>query len=830
MLAESPRQIAHIVGGELSQASYSGPIEHVATDTRLAFRDRSLFVALNGQHYRGSAYLADARERGARVAIVGDRDIRCERMDLIRVKDPLRALQALAQHHKQKLAIPTIGITGSNGKTILKDLLARILGKSRLVSASPGSFNSQVGVALSLLRLQPDAQIAIIEAGISEQGEMAFLETMIRPDYGILTNIGMAHFEGFGSKKAIAQEKLKLFANLPEQGWLLLPDDLDSAFLPDLACPRYSHGRDTCLPRITSIVRVAEGLSRCNVLFPPGRNHVLNLAVDASFQAVFTTLAAAFSAACLLGVDSEQIMAAATDFSPPQNRIEIWKSAYGSVLANDAYSSDPVSARSSLSVFDHYSGRRKIFVFGGMKELGPKSVYEHQILGEEASRKKVDVLITIGRLPAPTVAVFSRHSPDKQVFSFDSVDELTDFLETFSRENDVILVKGPRELRLDQVSTRFKAFLTQTVYYINLQVIRENLMSFRELIPKTTRIAVMLKAFAYGIDATHIARFLQGHVDFFGVAYIKEAINLRRGGVTSNLLVQMVRPADVEEVVKLSLQPVLYDRQVATALEKAAAQAGKVIPIHLKVDTGMGRFGVFVDELAELVQFICQQPHLRIEGLMTHFSSADDPNDDDFSNQQVHLFEQARQILSEMGIHPPLLHAAATAATVRYPQAHFSMIRIGLGMYGIYPSEAVALEIELKCPVALVSRIASLRTYPKDYPISYNRRFITPGVSRIAYLPIGYHDGLSRSLSNKGYVLIKGKKAPIVGSICMDFTAIDVTGIAGVAEGDPALILGEWKGEHIRVEEIAEMEGTIPYEVLCRLGDRIQRIYLLDEE
>ncbi|MDJ0842252.1 MAG: alanine racemase [Acidobacteriota bacterium] len=833
MLIKDLWELAEIIGGHVDNPRYSGPVEHIQTDTRLTFRPSTVFIALKGPHYDGSAFLVEARKAGARAAVVSESfrgDV--TGLDLVRVFEPLRALQALAAHHHRSLKIPTVAVTGSNGKTILKDFLTAILNKDRFTMASPGSYNSQVGVALSLLRLRSEARLAVIEAGISREGEMDALADMIRPDFGILTNIGMAHFEGFGSQRGIASEKMKLFRHLGPKGWLLLPDDpnLDMEAVRQLPCPHYLRGKDAALPRITHVRAEAEGVSVCTVRFPDDATHYLTLGIDASFRQVFATIETGLCAAWLLGISPGVMIEAGSHFSLPQNRIEIWKSPVGSVLANDTYSSDPVSARSCLAVFDHYPGKRKIFVFGGMKELGAKSAYEHRIVGEAAARRQVDLFLTVGELPKPAVTIFKERRPGAQVKNFPGVAALTDYVADAAGENDVIVVKGPRELKMDQVAIRFKARLTQTVYYINLSRIHHNLMVFRGLIPRETRVMVMLKAFAYGTDAGHVARFLQNHVDYFGVAYTKEAVALRRGGVTSNLLVQLVGMGDVEEVAALSLQPVVFDIETARALSRAAVAADRHVKVHLKVDTGMGRFGVFVEDLAELAGSVQKLDNLEIEGLMTHFSSADDPAGDPFTNRQIELFIKAREILAQMGIHPPLVHASATAGAVRHPSAHFSMIRLGLGMYGIYPSEAVAREIELQCPVALVSRIGSLKKYPKGYPVSYNRRFTTKRESTIAFIPMGYHDGLSRALSNKGYVLVHGKKAPIVGAVCMDFTPVDVTGIPDVAVGDPVLIFGEWQGWSVRVEELAKMEGTIPYEVLCRLSDRIQRIYLLDEE
>nr|WP_279382520.1 alanine racemase [Acanthopleuribacter pedis] len=727
---------------------------------------------------------------------------------------------------------PTLAITGSNGKTILKDFLAHSLMSRELVYASPGSYNSQVGVALSLLARRTPVALAIIEAGVSQQNEMQHLAAMIRPRHGVLTNIGLAHFEGFGSRAAIAREKIQLFRDLPPEGWLLIPDDplLDEALLADIRCPIYRFGSDPRLPKLIATSPAGRGRSQLHLAFPDGQETFLQVAIDYSWREVFQTLLAGICTAWLFGISANSITRYGGAFNPPLNRLELWQSEQGCLLANDSYSADPVSTRSCLSLFDHYQGKNTWFIFAGMGELGERGAYEHRVIGELAARKQVKHLLLTGPHADATAEGYRHAFAEGVVHQFDDTAALTRYADHHAKEAEVVLIKGPREARLDTLTNLFKSKLTQTVYYISLTKIRDNALAYRGLMPADGKLLVMLKAFAYGTDAGQIARFLQTHVDFFGVAYVKEAVSLRRQGINNEILVQLVLPDDVDEVARLDLQPVVFSLDVARALNTAAERHNTRIKIHLKVDTGMGRFGVFPDQVGPLAAAIQELKHLQIEGLMTHFSSADDPEADAFSREQLAGFEQARAALNALGIDPPLCHAAASAAAARFPEARFSMIRIGLGVYGIYPSREVAETLVLKCPVTLLSQIGSLKTYPPGYPISYNQRFTTKRESRIAFMPLGYYDGLSRKLSNQGYVIVNGRRAPIVGSVCMDFTAVDVTGIEDVAVGDPVLVFGEWRGNSIRVEELAEMEGTIPYEVLVRWSHRIQRIYLMDEE
>lgn len=833
MFPKTLAELARLVEGKLVRGNPAQLIENLTTDTRLPLGRNAVFLALRGRHYHGARFVEEARSKGAKAAIV-DEEVSpaLGGIALIRVGDSTRALQALAHANRRELKLPILAISGSNGKTILKDFLATILNRDRVVFASPGSFNSQVGVAFSLLRLRPGPELAIIEAGISQKGEMTHLARMIQPDFGILTNIGMAHFEGFGSRETIMEEKLILFQELGRTGWLLLPPDplLTAEIRSGFSCPVNLFNHDPCLPRIQAVGSLGPGRSVLKILFPEDLVLDLRLHIDYSWSQVFETLAAGLCAAYRLGLTPQEIVAAATAFEPPLNRIEIWKSRSGAVVVNDSYSSDPVSTLSCLNVLDHYQNRRKVFIFGGMKKLGRKSAYEHRIVGESAVRKRVDVLITVGDLARETTAYLRQYRPAAEIYEIDTLPNLIDFVERFSTGNDVIVVKGPRELRLEQISKRLKTKLTQTAYYINLSKIKENLFAFREFIPSGCGVMVMLKAFAYGMDAVQIARFLQPHVDYFGVAYVKEAVALRGSGIHRPILVQMVLPEDFEEVIKLSLQPVLYDREIAASLACRARELGRKVAVHIKVDTGLGRFGVFPHEVGELAEFVHGLEGLEIAGLMTHLSSASNPREDEYTKTQIRLFRDCGDDLKKRGINPPLIHAANTSGCMRFPEAHFDMIRLGLGIYGINPVPIAIGNPALQCPIALVSKIGGIRTLPRGHPISYGKQFFTERESRIALLPIGYHDGLSSRLSKVGYVKIRGRKAPIVGAICMDFTMVDVTDIPAAVVGDPALIFGSWRGEAIPVEEVAELAQISAHNLLCRLSDRIQRIYILEDD
>ncbi len=836
MLNLSLHQIAEIVHGRLLTGRDDSLIQHVETDTRHSFGDGALFVALRGANYDAHIFVAEAMRRGARGALVEQAfENPPPNFAIIHVDSTLRALQTLAAYHRQRCRARVIAITGSNGKTIAKDCLVALLNQNFRVYGSPGSYNSQVGVALALLQLDPETDIAVIEAGISQIGEMEYLQRMIRPDFGILTNIGAAHFQGFGSRKKIAVEKLKLFAELPPEGWLILPfDEMLSEVsgavknLPQIY--RLNHAPE--LPRLLDWQSAGPNRSQLRLAFPsgPGASFTseIPLNIDISWREIADTLLMAVSAAHLLGAPAPAIRQALAQFNPPLNRLEIWKSHSGAVFINDTYNSDPVSVHACLRALTRYPNQRKIFVFGGMAELGDAGAYEHRIVGEEACRQNVSVLLTVGEPAAETAATFQNLLPTAQTVRCRNIDEAEAHIEQLAGANDVIVIKGPRHSHFERMVQRFKTRLSNSVYYIRLARIKSNIIAMKELLADDVKILVMIKALGYGADAAQVARYLSNErvVDYFGVAYTSEAIELRYGGLTDPILVNMVRREDAYDCARLDLISVVDRADVAQALSEAAQTVGRPVKVHLKVDTGMGRFGVLPAQAVPLAQYICTLPMLELQGLMTHFSSADDPAADSFSQTQLDQFNTVIAALQQLGIDPPLKHAAATSGLNRLANSHYNLVRIGLGAFGVYPSEAVRQAVRLTCAVALVSRIAEIKEYPAGVPLSYGRRFYTQRPSRIAILAIGYHDGLRRALTNKGYVKIHGQCAPITGTICMDFTLVDVTDIPQAQVGDPALIFGEYNGDEIRLEDVAALIDTIPYEILCTLSPRIQRLYV----
>lgn len=829
-------EIADLLGVGILPTVHSCIIQHIQTDSRLPFPAKSLFIGLQGPNHNGSTFLEQAQTKGAQAAVVAlDSNVHPSiTIPVLKVPDPLRALQKIAETVHQQSGLKTLAITGSNGKTICKDLLVAMLGTTMQVTASPGSFNSQVGVALALLQLNPEAELAVVEAGISQEGEMQHLEAMVRPHFGILTNIGFSHLEGLKTQQTIANEKCKLFQRLPSSGWLLVPDD---PHLKKLSlgsnCKHWVYGLEDEkeLPKMLGAYRQTTNKTFTRWQFGTATVEV-TIPIDIAWQGMFQTINAAVCAAYLLGVPPALIAETLQHFEPPHNYLEVWQSPLGFTLLNDSYSSDPVSVRAGLRTLGNFANKRKIVLFGGMQGLGEASSYQHQLVAEECDRQGVDLLITTQDLGKLTFQAYRRLKPDATSQHFPQLEAATRYLENSLGPNDCLLVKGPRALRFGTVSQKLKSLMSPTSMTINLSSIHHNLQIFRALFESKPKIMVMVKAFAYGMDAVVVTRYLQNHgVDYFGVAYLQEALELRRNGIHVPIAVQMVREEDAATVIQYGLQPVVYTEAVLLALADAAKSQGKKAFIHLKIDTGMGRFGLFPKDLNPVLEIIGARPELVLEGVMTHFSSADNAEADSFTQKQIATFETCLADIHSQGFQPTVVHAAATAGAVRFPQARFNLVRLGLGLYGIAPSKEVAKQLPqpLQCPFALVSKLGIIKHYPQGYPVSYNQRYKTCRPSKIGFIPMGYHDGISYGLANKGRVKIAGHSAPMVGAICMDFTAVDVTDIPDVATGNQVLILGSHQGHHIPVTQMAKQLNTIPYEILSRLSRRIQRIYHIEE-
>jgi Alr-MurF fusion protein len=814
------------------QGPTSGPISGISIDTRKPIGEDFVFWAIKGEHFNGNDFVEDAIRAGARAAVVSRDDCFREGMGsdvtLIQVPDTLTALQDLAAAYRSRFRFPVVGITGSNGKTLVKEMLASILCLEHKTYRSPLSYNTQVGAALGLLGMRPEHQVAVIEAGISLPGEMDRLERMIRPDHGILTVISKAHIGGLGSLENTLEEKQRLFKNLGSDSFLLLnaDDPLSTRFAGGVKAKvvtfGLSHNADV---RAEDVVSLPERGHQFRMrLFD--RDLEINLPVPGRFN-VLNALAAA-AAATLLGASPDAIRKGLEEFRPSPMRLEIHTTVTGVTLINDTYNSDPASMKGALDVLAKVGkGRRKIAILSDMLDLGLHSREEHLAVGKEVVRSEVDHLITVGEnasLIGHAAVLEGMHS--KRITNTRSHKEAASELEKIMNRGDVVLFKGSRWFRLERIAKELVGSIGPTRLVVNLDAIAANIKKIRSIVGEDVAIMPVVKSFGYGNDSIRTSKMaLENGANYLAVAFPDEGATLRENRIEAPILVFNVLPEEVDKIVKHNLSCEVASLELAHALDRAAA-GHKKIPVHLKIDTGMGRSGVWVDDALPFIETVLCCRNLEVEGIMTHFSSADDPESDAYTLCQIGAFESLLKELDRRGHSFKYVHAGNTAAVVRFPETHYNMVRPGLAIYGMYPSDAVKSLIHLEQVITFTTKISQIKEHPPGRCISYNRRFTTTKQCRIATLHVGYNDGYPRFQSNVGQVLVRGRHAPVVGTVCMDTTMIDVTDIPEAKAGDEVVLIGPQGDEEILADEIAANGGTINYEIACKISPRVTRIFV----
>ena len=808
-------------------------IEGVTTDSRSVARG-DLFVALEGHYLHGVDFVGAAFEAGAVAALVPLGAEGTTRDDPVaEVKDTLDSVQQLAKAHRESFpSLKVVGITGSNGKTAVKDMLSSITAAAgHTVHATSGSRNSQLGVALTLLDLKPEHQVAVIEAGISRPGEMARLTDMIQPTVGVITLVGSAHAEFLGGGERTAREKARLFSELSSDALVALnADDDQSEILKSLLpCRQIGFGFSSKAAFRATDVRPDEKTYRFDLLAGDFGKIGIRLSAVGE-QAVLNALAAATIAVSELGVSLEDVAEGLTRYVPAPMRLELIETDDGVVVLNDAYVADPVSMRRALlSLAEIAEERRKIAVLGDMLELGELAEPAHRSVGAVVHDTGVDLLITVGELAGLIAdASMEQGSPPKATFRCNDAAGAAERLSELVRPGDVVLIKGSRALKLERVARDYLSSLRPTSLKIDLDAIAENARTVRSLVGSEITICGVIKSHGYGLDSRRIANVLLGNgVDWLAVAIPDEGARLRRAGIRAPILsLGSALPEEADKVVANDLIQVLTSLQLARALAEEAAVRERTVKVHLKVDTGMGRLGIRPSELVSFAREIARLPRLSIEGVMTHFPAADDPAEDEFTRRQIRDFIAVAEDLRSAGFDIRYRHAANSIGLLRFPEARLDLVRPGLAFYGLWCADCPPDDAPELSPVAsLVTKIAYLKKVRPGTSISYSRTYVAKRDSLIATLPLGYVDGLFRSLSNKGLALVRGQLVPIVGAVCMDQTMIDVTDVPGIEVGDEVVLFGRMGESQLPLKRVAELAGTIPYEVLARIDGRVPRVH-----
>ena len=805
-------------------------VQQISIDSRRISEPASLFVALKGERLDGHQFIKHAAEAGARYALIEQNreytDLPSS-ITLLRVPNTLHALQDIVHAYRKTLPVKILAVTGSFGKTMIKDLLHAILSLEKCTAASPESFNSQIGVPLSLLTLNKSHEIAIIEAAISCKNEMDRLSSLIAPDYALITPIGKKHLSTLKDLPTLAHEIMKLAWATSPEGWTLMPHDKE---FPHVTLPHptyFWNEKSSQLPHAELVTP-----QFYQIVFPDRSSFQSKMTIGFSY--FLNLINMAIKAAWLLGISADSIKKVLTTYQPEPMRTEIWRAPFGTTFINDTYCSDPQSVDQALRHFDQANpDHRKVFVFGGIRGQSPYQDHDYRHIGRSLHKAGVDHLVLFGNKPfEPLVQEVKNASNKTQITICQDYEEALSYLRLGLHPHDMVLLKGEKKASFEALTEAFNDSQNHNQCLINLAAIRSNLATLRKKLAPDTAIMVAVKALAYGTDDIRMAKFLETcGVKHLCVSYVDEGVALKRAGVKQVIFVINAAPYEAAKVVKWDLEVGVSDRQLIGSLENEARLQHKNTKVHLHINTGMGRFGCRPEEALELAQIIKKSRHLILEGIMTHFACAEDPQEDPFTRHQIELFDAAIEELKKHGIEAPWKHAANSSACVRFPLPQYNMVRIGLAVYGLYSSEAVKKEIDLHLALSLTSRIVGINHCQKGDTISYGRRYrVQKEQQKIGVLPIGYFDGLHRHYSEKAYVLVHGQKAPMVGNICMDYMMIDVTDIPEAIVGDKVLIFGEDEyGHYSSPEELASKGDSIIHELMTCLGPRIQRVFVYEE-
>lgn len=817
-------------GGNMSSPAI---VNQVLIDTRRLETSDSLFIALKGT-LDGHHFISDAANKGCRYALVkkewqAPNDFP-ETIQMLRVDDPLSSFQEIAAAYRKNLNIPILAIIGSYGKTMVKDFLFKILECSFPVGGSPESFNSQIGVPLSLFTLNSNQKLGIIEAAFSKPDEMRILANLLDPTYAILTHIGKRHLSTMGSIESIAKE-CTIFLERTKK-WVVLPKVslLESKMEAIKGEMHFWNEQSIDLPHARFTHASQSGKMAFEVVFPDGVRYLGS--ITNGFYYFIDLVNMTIKAAWLMGSSSEKICKILQEYVPESMRTEIWKSPIGTTFINDVYCSDPQSIDVALKHFELAPpNSRRIFIFHGMRGDITKLPTDYKRIDDALQQTPVHQLILIGKHPYEPLLENTRLRKHETT-CYETLQEAYSKLRPNLKQDDVVLIKGERKQHLDSITEAFNDSITNNQCIINLAAIASNISAIKRKLAEGTRVMIMVKALAYGTDDLRMAGFLTScGIDILGVSYVDEGVALKRRGIETAIFVINAGVYEAAKIVKWDLEVGVSEYGIIEAIEKEAKASSKCIKVHLHVNTGMSRLGCRPEDALSIAKRIVSSDHLQLEGIMTHFACSESPLDDDFTLSQVFTFDQVIDMLKNHGITPPWKHAANSSGAIRFNFPQYNMVRIGLAVYGLHASAATRQCLELRLAFSLISRVVGINTCRNGESVSYGRSYkVSKEIQKIAVLPIGYFDGLHRNYSGKGSVIIRGCKAPMVGNITMDYMMVDVTEVPCASIGDPVLLFGEDEyGHYMSPEEFANQVDSIPHELITCLGPRIHRIFVYEE-
>lgn len=797
-------------------------VDHISIDSRsLQNGSQTLFFALSGVNNDAHLYIPELIEKGVQNFVVQYIPENCSgKANFLVVKNSLDALQEFASYYRDLFDFPIIGLTGSNGKTIVKEWLNFLLSPDYNIIRSPKSYNSQVGVPLSVIAINEKHNLGIFEAGISTVNEMVNLEKIIKPTIGVLTNIGSAHDEGFQNLEQKINEKLLLFKKSKviiyqknEIVDLCLNDFLKTNDLKDRKIFSWSFTDNSA----DVFILKKENKNDITIIQYKYKGENFSLEIPFSDLASIENAVSCLLVLLYFEYDFATIQNRMQMLYPVRMRLEVKNGINNCSIIDDSYSSDFQSLKIALDFLESQKKKNasKTIILSDIVQSGFSNEELYTKVAQLIADNKVNRIIAIGGTISSFAAKFSN------CITFPNTAEFIAQIDSLNFNNETILIKGARSFQFEQIVSLLEEKTHETVLEINMDSISHNLNYYKSKLADDVKIMVMVKAFGYGNGGLEIAKLLEHHkVDYLGVAFADEGISLKNGGIKLPIMVLNPESTSFPSIIQYELEPEIYSIKGLNAFLKIAREKNlKDFPIHIKLDTGMHRLGFEEHNLSELIETLKGNSSVKVKSVLSHLATSDEVKHFDFVLSQINLFDKlSSKLISALDINP-IRHILNTSGISNFPNAQFNMVRLGIGLYGV--SNDPAEQKYLENVGTLKSIISQVRTIPNGDSVGYGRRFMAEKETRIATIPIGYADGISRLWGNQvGFVIIKNQKAPIVGSVCMDMLMVDVSNI-DCKDGDSVIIFGESP----TVVEMAEALKTIPYEIMTSISQRVKRVF-----
>ena len=820
-------QIAPIIKAKIPATNVEGLIEHILLDSRkLLFTSSSVFFALEGQRRKGGLFVEELYQKGVKCFVVDESFTKTDlhkfpEAAMLQVTDVLHALHLLTAYHRQQFNAPVIGITGSNGKTIVKEWLYQLLQNDFNIVRSPKSYNSQIGVPLSVWQMNAGHTLGIFEAGISQPDEMQQLAKIIAPTIGVFTTIGEAHSEGFLNIRQKINEKLKLFVN--SEVLIYCADDPDLNEAVNAFTNNVRAGDDFEL--LSWSKKESATLQIIDTVIEKGQTTVLAKWKDnaVNFKIPFTDVASvenAITCCCVLlylGIGTNTIAERMLQLKPVEMRLELKQGINNCSIINDSYNADINSLAIALDFLQQQKQHAKrTLILSDILQSGKSSGALYADVAAILEQKNINRFIGIGT------------EITKQKNAFKNIEETVFFASTaeFKQQfhsqhfyNETILLKGARLFEFEQISHLLEEKIHQTVLEINLNAITHNLNTYRQLLNPGVKLMAMVKAFSYGSGSFEIANLLQfNHVDYLAVAYADEAVELRKAGITLPIMVMNAEEVTYDVLVHYNLEPVLFSFGILSSFENYLKQGGiNNYPVHIELDTGMRRLGFEQKDIEALCNRLKSTPVFKIQSVFSHLAASDADVHDAFTNAQATAFLLGCEQIQKITGYTFIRHIANTSAIHRHKNLQLDMVRLGIGLYGIDAD----MQQQLKNVTTLKTTVAQVKSIKAGDSVGYSRKGVATKDSQIATVRIGYADGYPRLLGNGiGKMWIKGKAVPVIGNVCMDMTMLDITDV-DVNEGETVIVFGA----ELQVNELSVLAQSIPYEILTGISQRVKRVY-----